>query len=177
MRIQSLVLLASLVIACGDGGAGAPSGSAGGSAKKSAAPAASASSKPSAAPAASSAAAPGKPAVLGMCTNKDAGMCKEYVGVLGTAVEETCAGADKKGVFKKGSEECTHENSLGTCEVKVEGGGEFDHYYKVAGMDEKGAKAACELKSGTWVPEAAGASSASPATSGAPSAAPSAAPK
>ncbi len=165
-----------MVVACGDGGAGAGSAApASGSAKKSAAPATSApSAKPSAAPVASSAATPAKPPVLGMCENKDAGICKEYVGVLGA--EAACVGADKKGVFKKGTDECTHENSLGTCEVKVEGGGELEHHYKKDGLDADKAKAACETKKGVWIPEPAGASSASPATSGAPSAAPSATP-
>ncbi len=165
-----------MVVACGDAAVTTNSAVPGsGSAKKSAAPATSApSAKPSAAPAATSAATPAKPPVLGMCENKDAGWCKEYVGVLGA--EAACVGADKKGVFKKGTDECTHVNALGTCEVKVEGGGEMEHHYKKDGMDEAKAKAACDGKKGVWIPEPAGASSASPATSGAPSAAPSATP-
>ena len=158
-----------LALGCGDGGGAAASGSAAASAKKSAAP--SASAKPSAAPAAS--AAPtgtpaGKPEVLATCNDKEAAICKEYVLSLGVAAEETCLGLEKKGVFKKGSEPCTHENALGTCEVKLGDAGEFHHYYKAAGSDADSAKKSCEMKSGVWIPEAAGAASAAPSASAAP---------
>ncbi|MBL8739995.1 MAG: tetratricopeptide repeat protein, partial [Myxococcales bacterium] len=88
-----------------------------------------------------------------------------------------CVGKDKKGEFTKTTTACTHENALGTCEMKVGDLEEAVHYYKKAGATEAGLKKTCEDAKGTWVPEAAAAGSASAAAGSAAPAAGSAAPK
>jgi trimeric autotransporter adhesin len=184
--MRTELLLATLILgaaACGDppapaGGSAAASGSGAKphmSAAKTATATATATMTASAAPTAS--AMPDAKAVVGTCTHKVEATCKEYLGTLPADVETSCAGKDKKGELAKGSTPCTHENAIGTCEMKVGELMEAVHYYKKAGAAEAGLKKACEGEKGTWMAEAAAAGSASAAAGSAAPAAGSAAPK
>jgi hypothetical protein len=114
---------------------------------------------------------------VGTCSHKVDATCKEYLAKLPADVETSCAGKDKKGELVKDSKPCTHEDALGTCELKVGDLEEAHHYYKKAGATEAALKKSCEDAKGTWVPEAAAAGSASAAAGSAAPAAGSAAPK
>ncbi len=184
--MRTELLLATLILgtaACGDppapaGGSAAASGSGAKppvSAAKTATATATATMTASAAPATS--AAPDAKAVVGTCSHKVDATCKEYLAKLPADVETSCAGKDKKGELVKDSKPCTHEDALGTCELKVGDLEEAHHYYKKAGATEAALKKSCEDAKGTWVPEAAAAGSASAAAGSAAPAAGSAAPK
>jgi len=177
--MRTELLLATLILAtaaCGDppapaGGSASAKGS-GAKPPMSAAKSATATAAVTTSAAPTASAAPDMKAVVGTCTHKVDAICKEYLGKLPAGVEDSCAGKDKKGELVKGSTPCTHENALGSCEAKVGDLEEVHHFYKKAGATEATVKKACDDAKGTWVPEAAGAASGSPATSGAPSAAP-----
>jgi hypothetical protein len=104
---------------------------------------------------AAKAASGGAQALVGNCTDKSAGYCKEFLGFVPTAAADFCS-LGGAGVLTKGATPCSRTGIVGTCESRGPDSSEIRYSYKndddTFATAAENAKMSCSILSGVWIP-------------------------
>lgn len=100
-------------------------------------------------------AAGGTQALVGNCTDKAAGYCNEYLGLMPTMAADFCK-TGGSGVLTKGAAPCARTGLVGTCESRGPDASEIRYTYKADyesfAESATSGKAQCSIVSGVWIP-------------------------